>query len=93
MRKIIVAILFAVVGLSAHADCIYGAKSKMSYVVLDSHTILLKGGVGKDILIKSFSFFYSTSQVTILKDSFCDYESAVLYVDGATVDAQQVKWI
>jgi hypothetical protein len=79
------------VGTSAHADCILNAKSKTSYVVLDSHAIILKGGIGKDILIKSFAFFYSSSQVTVLKDSFCDYENAVLYVDGELVDAQQVK--
>lgn len=78
---------------TARADCVLNAKSKTSYVVLDSNTIILKGGIGKDILIKSFSFFYSSSQVTVLKDSFCDYESAVLYVDGQVVDAQQVKGI
>jgi hypothetical protein len=76
---------------SANADCVLNAKSKTSYMVLDSHTILLKGGIGKDILIKSFAFFYSTSQVTVLKDNFCDFESSVLYVDGQVVDAQQVK--
>jgi hypothetical protein len=73
------------------ADCILNAKSKTSYVVLDSHTIILKGGIGKDILIKSFAFFYSSSEVSVLKDSFCDYESAVIYADGEVVDAQQVK--
>ena len=77
----------------ATADCVYGAKSKTSYVFLDNHTILLKGGYGRDILIKSFSFFYSSSEVTVQKDDFCDYESTVLYVDGETVDAQQVKSI
>jgi hypothetical protein len=76
---------------SANADCILNAKSKTTYVALDSHTILLRGGIGRDILIKSFAFFYSTSQVTVLKDNFCDYESSVLYVDGEAVDAQQVK--
>jgi hypothetical protein len=75
---------------NAPADCIVGAKLKLQFVVLDSHTILLKGGGGSDILIKSFAFFYPTSQVTVLKDSFCDYESAVLYIDGQVVDVQQV---
>ena len=48
---------------SALADCVVGAKLKMSYTVLDNHTILLKGGGGKDILVKSFAFFYSSSQL------------------------------
>lgn len=73
------------------ADCVYGAKSKTQYVILDSHTVLLKGGTGGDILIKSFSFFYKGVQLTILKDSFCSYESAVLYVNGEVVDVTQVK--
>jgi hypothetical protein len=76
---------------AAVADCILNAKSKTTYEVLDSHTILLKGGIGNAILVKSFAFFHSSSQVTVLKDSFCDFESAVLYVDGEVVDAQQVK--
>jgi|GEM_PF-1893698 len=76
---------------SSSADCILSAKSKTSYVILDSHTLILKGGIGKDVLVKSYHFFNSASQITVLKDSFCDYESAVLYVDGEVVDAQQVK--
>jgi hypothetical protein len=92
MKKFIFLLLLSI-SFASQADCVYGAKSKMSFVILDSHSILLKNGPGKDILIKSFSFFYSSSSVTILKDSFCDYESAVLYVDGNVVDAQQVKWI
>ena len=91
--RIIFLALITVFALNANADCIFGAKSKTSFVILDSHTILLKNGPGKDILIKSFSFFNSGSSVSVLKDSFCDYESAVLYVDGQVVDAQQVKWI
>ena len=74
---------------AAHADCVVGAKMALSYVVLDSHTIILK--VSNGILIKSFHFFNTVSSVSVLKDSFCDYESAVLYVDGEVVDVQQVK--
>jgi hypothetical protein len=69
---------------------VVGAKLATSYVVLDSHTIILKGS-GNGILIKSFSFFNTASNGSILKDSFCDFESAVLYVDGEVVDVQQVK--
>ena len=75
---------------SANADCVISAKSKRSYVVLDSHTIMLKNGIGADIIIKSFAFFNTASQLTVLKDSFCSFENAVLYVDGEVVDVQQV---
>ena len=60
--------VFAING--AYADCVYGAKSKNKFVVLDSHTVILKGGFGKDILIKTFAFIYSSSSLTILKDDF-----------------------
>ena len=87
--------IFVLLGLFCHgnvlADCVYGAKSKTQYVVLDSHTILLKGGIGSDILIKSLSFFSKNSELTILKDSFCSYDTAVLYVNGEVVDVSVVK--
>ena len=76
--------------LPSYADCVVGAKSKTSFVVLDSHTIMLKGGFGSDIIIKTFSFLNSGSQVTILKDDFCSFENAVLYIDGEMADANQV---
>ncbi|MGQ7939142.1 hypothetical protein [Paraburkholderia sp. D1E] len=79
--------------LPAYADCVIGAKGATKYQVLDNHTILLSGGISGSILIKSFTFFTSSSQVAVLKDDFCDFEDAVLYVDGETVDAQQVKQI
>jgi hypothetical protein len=82
---------FILLSLSVNADCIYGAKDKSSFVVLDSHSILLKGGYGSEILIKTYCYIYSTPSVQILKDSFCDYESSVMYIDGEVCDANQVK--
>jgi hypothetical protein len=72
------------------ADCAYGAKNKTKFTVLDSNTVILQGGFGSDIIIKTFSFINRNSSITILKDSFCSYESAVLYIDGQVVDANQV---
>ncbi len=77
----------------AYADCVIGAKSKTSYVVLDSHTIMLQGGYGEDIIIKTFSFITDYSSVTVLKDDFCSFESAVLYIDGEVVDAEGVTGV
>ncbi|QFR42875.1 hypothetical protein [Sulfurimonas xiamenensis] len=75
------------------ADCVYGAKDKTNFVVLDSNSIVLKGGYGSDILIKTYCYIYSSSDVQILKDDFCDYESAIMYIDGEVCDANQVKKI
>jgi len=95
MKKRIVAAgmaAFLIAGPAA-ADCVIGAKSKTQYQVLDSHTIMLSGGYGGQIILKSFQFFQPSSQVAVLKDSFCDFENAVLYIDGEPVDIQQVKSI
>jgi hypothetical protein len=82
--------MFSLTSFSSFADCVYGAKNKTSFVVLDSHSILLKGGLGSDVVIKTFSFIYATSTVSVLKDDFCSFDNAVLYVDGDVVDVSQV---
>ena len=74
-----------------NADCVYGAKDKTSFVILDTNSIVLKGGYGSNILIKTYCYMYSSSNIQVLKDDFCDYESAVIYVDGEVCDANQVK--
>ena len=74
-----------------YADCVYGAKDKTNFVVLDNNSIVLKGGYGSDILIKTYCYMYSSSDISVLKDSFCDYEGSVLYIDGQVCDANQVK--
>jgi hypothetical protein len=80
-----------VVPVIAKADCVWSAKSKTRFTRLDTHTIVLQGGFSADILIKTYSFINNNANVSILKDSFCSYESAVLYVDGSVVDVQEVK--
>lgn len=84
------AAILAFMTSTSYADCVFGAKSKSSYVVLDSRTIMLTGGFGADIIIKTISYINRFSSVSILKDSFCSYERAVLYIDGSVVDANQV---
>jgi hypothetical protein len=77
----------------SYADCVYGAKDKTKYTVIDSHTIILQGGYGSEILIKTYAFINRNSEITVLKDNFCSFESAVLYIDGEVVDANQVTKI
>ncbi len=93
MKKLLTALICMLSMNLAYADCVYGAKSKNKFVVLDSNTVILKGGYGKDILIKTFAFIYGSSSLSILKDDFCSYESAVLYVDGQVADVNEVKWL
>ena len=87
LHTIIAALMLA---LPSQADCVINAKSKTKFTILDSHTILLSGGTGPDIIIKTFEFLNSSSSIMVLKDSFCSLESAVLYVDGKPIDVNQV---
>ena len=58
-KNILAILLFSLVSLtSVQADCVYGAKDKTSFIVLGSNSILLSGGYGQDILIKTYSYFY-----------------------------------
>lgn len=95
MKKIIILLIYSIFFISQNvfADCVYNAKSKTSYIILNNHTIILKGGWGDDVLIKSYSFFYKSSEISILKDSFCSYDNSVLYVDDEIIDVTEVKRI
>jgi hypothetical protein len=75
------------------ADCAYGAKSKTQFQILDSNTILLTGGYGGQIVVKIYCCVMQSSNVTVLKDDFCSYESSVLYIDGNVIDVRDVKKI
>jgi len=88
MKKFLIITLFLTLGL---ADCVIGAKDKMYFVVLDNHTLVLKGGLGNDILIKTYCNVSPYSKIQMLKDDFCDYDDSVLYINGEVCDVQQVK--
>lgn len=84
-------VAFSLLANVAVADCVYSAKSSTSFQMLDPNTIWLRGGGHGGIIVKTFSFIYTPSDVQVLKDDFCDYEGAVLYIDGEVIDAQTVK--
>lgn len=93
MRKIVAASLgLMLIGASAaHADCVVGASMATRFQAIDSDTIMLISGGTPKILVQVFCCVYSSSSVTVLKDSFCSYEDAVLLIDGEAHEARQVK--
>lgn len=92
MKRLMVGFFIIIVSsLSINADCVYGMKDKSSFIVLDNHSVILKGRFGSDILIKTYCYISSSSSIQILKDDFCDYESAVMYIDNEACDVNQVK--
>jgi hypothetical protein len=72
------------------ADCVNGAKDKTKFSVLDNHTVILQGGYGSEIIVKTFCSINNTSNLTVLKDDFCSHDNAVIYVDGEVCDVKQV---
>lgn len=74
----------------ALADCVIGAKEKTKFTILDNRTIILQGGYSPDIVIKMNTTINRSATVTVLKDSFCSFDSAVLYIDGEVTDVSQV---
>ena len=86
----VLAIATALFARPAMADCVVGASMAGSFQIIDSSTILLDGP--SRILIKTYCYcFYARTRVQVLKDSFCDYQRAVLLVGDKVVDAQEVK--
>lgn len=61
-----------------------------SYKLLNANTILLTNG-SQSIIVKTFQFMYAPANVTILKDSFCDYSQSVLLFGDQVINANEVK--
>lgn len=78
---------------AALADCVYGAKAKTTFTILDSKTIFFQGGYGTSFIVKVPCCVVGSTTVTVLKDNFCSYESAVLYINGEVVDVETVTKI
>lgn len=93
MKVIAILIIIFIQINFAHADCVYGAKSKTRFQALDSSTILLTGGYGGTIIAKIYCCVYSSSNVTVLKDDFCSFDDSVFYIDGEIKEVRDVKKI
>ena len=86
MKNTLFVILFLFT-TSLYADCIWGAKDKDTYRVIDTGygaKILFSGGYTNDFIIKIDGSIYSKDleEVYFIKDDFCDWESDVIVIDG-----------
>lgn len=88
-KSLITALLLTSAG--AHAECVLGQSTATGFRVLDPHTFVLMGGVAGYTMIRTFAFLQPSSNVAVAKDSFCDFESGTLVVDGQRIDIQEVK--
>ena len=77
-------------------DCVYNAKSKESYRVLETGygaKIYFSGGYGSAFVVKLDGSIYTKTfnEVYFIKDDFCDYEDDVLVIDDEVFGVQTVS--
>lgn len=79
-------------------DCIYDAKDKTSYKILETGygaKIYFSGGYGSDFVIKiNGSVYYKTvDEIYFIKNDFCDWEDDVIVIDDEVFGVQSVSRI
>lgn len=74
----------------ASADCVFLAQAKHDIVLLDRHTVLLTGGLGGDVILKTFAGIDRRSEIIVIRDNFCSFTPSVLLVDGELVSVGRV---
>lgn len=75
-------------------NCVYNAKECQNYKLINSNTLVLSNCYGSnDILIKTYCYIYESSEISILKDEFCSYDTNVLVVDGEVCDVNEVEFL
>jgi hypothetical protein len=77
-------------------DCVWGAKDKTSYRVLETGygaKVYFSGGYGSAFIVKLDGSLYTRTfdQVYFVKDEFCDYEDDVLVIDDEVFGVQTVS--
>lgn len=89
--RIVLALVLSAFACQASAECVEGAKTKTGFSRLNNHTVALTGGYGAAIVIKTPCTVRRNSNVSILKDSFCQSDEAVLFIDGNECGAEKVS--
>ena len=77
-------------------ECVWGAKDKTSYKVLETGygaKVYFSGGYGSAFIVKLDGSIYTKTfnQVYFIKDDFCDYEDDVLVIDDEVFGVQTVS--
>lgn len=95
MKKLILSSLLFFFSISVFANCVFGAKDKTSYKILETGygaKIYFSGGYSSDFIIEISGSIYSSyiDEIYFLKDDFCDYESDVIVIDEEVFDILSV---
>tara|TARA_B100001059_G_C17625742_1_gene471821 strand:+ start:277 stop:576 length:300 start_codon:yes stop_codon:yes gene_type:complete len=98
MRKLILPSILFFLSTSVFADCVFGAKDKTSYKIIETGygaKIYFSGGYSSDFIIELSAPIYGSyiDEIYFLKDDFCDYESEVIVIDEEVFDVLSVTEI
>ena len=98
MKKLILLSLLFFLSTSVFADCVFGAKDKSSYKIIETGygaKIYFSGGYSSDFIIELSGSIYSSyiDEIYFLKDDFCDFESDVIVIDEEVFDILSVTEI
>ena len=96
MKKFFTIIFLFFLPIISYADCVWGAKDKTSYKVINTGygaEILFSGGYGADFIIElDGAIYYETlDEVYFIKDNFCDWDSDVIVIDGEVFGVKTVS--
>jgi len=80
---------------NSYFDCVYDAKDKSSFKVLETGygaKIYFSGGTGSDFIIKLDGSLYSKNlnEVYFIKSDFCSWESDVIVIDDEVFGVKSV---
>lgn len=95
MKKILLLILI-LLPITIKADCIWGAKDKTEYKVINTGygaEIYFSGGYGYDFIIElDGAIYYETlDEIYFIKDDFCDWDSDVIVIEGEVFGVKSVS--
>ena len=86
----VLGIALTLISTSANADCAINAQGRDSVTVLDRRTILLSGGHGPDILIRTLAAVNRRASIAVARNNFCSFALDVLVVDDELVGVGRV---
>ncbi|MDB4148616.1 hypothetical protein N9591_02595 [Flavobacteriaceae bacterium] len=87
--------IFSSFKIDANIDCIWGAKDKSGFKVLETGygaKIYFSGGYSDNFIIKLDGSLYSNvlDEVYFIKDEFCDWEDDVIVINDEVFGVQKV---
>ncbi|AOI92086.1 hypothetical protein [Burkholderia pseudomultivorans] len=76
---------------TASAECVVSQSTATHVQVIDSGTLLIYGGAAGHTMMRSLTPLLPGGQFAIGKDSFCDFDSSALFMNGQPILIQEIR--